>query len=173
MRRPFVFAAALLLAACLLWPGWVGAFQGEGTVRIGGMWPLSGPAAFFGKAAHGLASLAVDEINEAGGLVVEGKRVKLALHAQDEACNAEQGLAVVKRLATVDKVIFSLGPGCSSVAEPVFGTLQKKLGDASDSGLQLLFFTDIATKFGLPKLDRKSTRLNSSHRCISYAVFCL
>ena len=152
MRRPFVFAAALLLAACLLWPGWVGAFQSEGTVRIGGMWPLSGPAAFFGKAAYGLASLAVDEINEAGGLVVEGKRVKLALHAQDEACNAEQGLAVVKRLATVDKVIFSLGPGCSSVAEPVFGTLQKKLGDASDSGLQLLFFTDIATKFGLAKL---------------------
>src|SRR5207247_6240933 len=28
----------------------------------------------------------------------------------------------------------------------------KKLGDASDSGLQLLFFTDIATKFGLAKL---------------------
>src|SRR5437762_7218670 len=25
----------------------------------------------------------------------------------------------------------------------------------------------------LPNPDRKSTRLNSSHRCISYAVFCL
>src|SRR5437879_8681178 len=25
----------------------------------------------------------------------------------------------------------------------------------------------------LPSEDRKSTRLNSSHRCISYAVFCL
>src|SRR5437764_10945914 len=25
----------------------------------------------------------------------------------------------------------------------------------------------------LPMRDRKSTRLNSSHRCISYAVFCL
>src|SRR5437879_9946221 len=24
-----------------------------------------------------------------------------------------------------------------------------------------------------PQQDRKSTRLNSSHRCISYAVFCL
>src|SRR5437762_9501329 len=24
-----------------------------------------------------------------------------------------------------------------------------------------------------PRTDRKSTRLNSSHRCISYAVFCL
>src|SRR5437764_4342921 len=26
---------------------------------------------------------------------------------------------------------------------------------------------------GFRTLDRKSTRLNSSHRCISYAVFCL
>src|SRR5437879_12484252 len=25
----------------------------------------------------------------------------------------------------------------------------------------------------LERVDRKSTRLNSSHRCISYAVFCL
>src|SRR5437764_2903777 len=25
----------------------------------------------------------------------------------------------------------------------------------------------------VPNTDRKSTRLNSSHRCISYAVFCL
>src|SRR5437762_1941761 len=28
-------------------------------------------------------------------------------------------------------------------------------------------------KIALGRLDRKSTRLNSSHRCISYAVFCL
>src|SRR5437762_8629315 len=26
---------------------------------------------------------------------------------------------------------------------------------------------------GVRRIDRKSTRLNSSHRCISYAVFCL
>ena len=26
---------------------------------------------------------------------------------------------------------------------------------------------------GIHHIDRKSTRLNSSHRCISYAVFCL
>src|SRR5437762_6043349 len=29
------------------------------------------------------------------------------------------------------------------------------------------------TPSNLGALDRKSTRLNSSHRCISYAVFCL
>jgi branched-chain amino acid transport system substrate-binding protein len=143
---------AVLLIALLTLPGGVVAFQSEGTLRIGGMWALSGGAAFFGKAALGLGTLAVDEINEAGGVTVGGKRVKLTMHAQDDACNAEQGLAAVRRLATVDKVLFSLGPTCSSVAEPVFGTLQKRLGDASDTGLQLLFFTDTATKFGLAKL---------------------
>src|SRR5437867_10577984 len=34
-------------------------------------------------------------------------------------------------------------------------------------------FADKAYKNGMFYLDRKSTRLNSSHRTISYAVFCL
>src|SRR5437879_11245849 len=33
--------------------------------------------------------------------------------------------------------------------------------------------TGLAVGFGRIPEDRKSTRLNSSHRCISYAVFCL
>src|SRR5690554_7193849 len=33
--------------------------------------------------------------------------------------------------------------------------------------------TLILIKLGLPPIDRKSTRLNSSHVRISYAVFCL
>src|SRR5690625_6708114 len=38
-----------------------------------------------------------------------------------------------------------------------------------------LFYGPISDRFGrrLPLLDRKSTRLNSSHVAISYAVFCL
>jgi branched-chain amino acid transport system substrate-binding protein len=152
MKRRFGSFAAIVLSVLLALPGWAMAFQNEGTLRVGGMWALSGGAAFFGKAALGLGTLAIDEINEAGGVKIGGKAVKLTMHAQDDACNAEQGLAAVRRLATVDKVLFSLGPTCSSVAEPVFGTLQKKLGDAGDTGLQFLFFTDTATKFGLSKL---------------------
>jgi branched-chain amino acid transport system substrate-binding protein len=142
----------VLSALLWLWPAGAGAFQEEGTLRIGGMWALSGGGAFFGKASLGLANLAIDEINEAGGVKVADKRVKLQMYAQDDACTAAQGLTAVRRLADVDKVLFSLGPTCSSVAEPVFGTLQKRLGDTSDTGLQLLFFTDTATKFGLAKL---------------------
>src|SRR5437762_5681349 len=40
------------------------------------------------------------------------------------------------------------------------------------SGLGLPAST-VARARKIQQLDRKSTRLNSSHRCISYAVFCL
>jgi len=133
-------------------PGGAGAFQEEGTLRIGGMWALSGPAAYIGSSSKGLSALAVDEINEAGGVMVQGKRVKIVQSVYDDACKAEEGLTVVRRLADSDKVLFSLGPTCSSVAEPVFGILQKRLGDATDTGLQFLFFTDTAIKFGLAKI---------------------
>src|SRR5256885_11620820 len=56
----------------------------------------------------------------------------------------------------------------------------------SDVGTALLFFVIVASLFPLgvgaepnllraigPGVDRKSTRLNSSHLVISYAVFCL
>src|SRR5437762_7857123 len=49
-------------------------------------------------------------------------------------------------------------------------------GDTTQGG----FFVELHTHdssgimhLEAPKRDRKSTRLNSSHRCISYAVFCL
>src|SRR5437879_7813131 len=42
--------------------------------------------------------------------------------------------------------------------------------DKGQTGLSTAF--DLPTLMGLDR-DRKSTRLNSSHRCISYAVFCL
>src|SRR5690242_21375236 len=34
-------------------------------------------------------------------------------------------------------------------------------------------FGDLRTRQGAAQIDRKSTRLNSSHMSISYAVFCL
>jgi len=150
--RKIARVLGLMCALALLVPAGAGAFQEEGTLRIGGMWALSGPAAYIGSSSKGQASLAADEVNEAGGVAIQGKRVKLQLYTYDDACKAEEGLTVVRRLADSDKVLFSLGPTCSNVAEPVFGILQKKLGDPSDTGLQFLFFTDTAIKFGLAKI---------------------
>jgi branched-chain amino acid transport system substrate-binding protein len=44
------------------------------------------------------------------------------------------------------------------VAEPVFGILQKKAGDASDSGLQFPLYTDVAAKGGLASISEWSFR---------------
>src|SRR5437879_11522802 len=43
---------------------------------------------------------------------------------------------------------------------------------AARSGLVASVFLGLGRALG-ETIDRKSTRLNSSHRCISYAVFCL
>src|SRR5437879_7384449 len=48
---------------------------------------------------------------------------------------------------------------------PIFETVLKGISVIGSS---------VGTRADLAEvLDRKSTRLNSSHRCISYAVFCL
>jgi len=144
-----VLVCWLVSCAVYIAPLPVHSFQSENTLRIGGMWATTGGVALTGKGALNLSRLAVEEINAAGGVLVGSKRVQLELIAYDEACNAEQGLALLTRLKDVDKVLFSLGPTCSGTAEPIFNTLQKTLDDPNDHGHQFLFFTDTASKFGL------------------------
>src|SRR5437879_9500742 len=51
-----------------------------------------------------------------------------------------------------------------------FASFQRK--DDVLGGTENAAFT-LGAGLALGQVDRKSTRLNSSHRCISYAVFCL
>src|SRR6266508_2648799 len=152
MKTSRILIAALSLSITSFLPNHsANSFQPEGTLRIGGMWALTGGVALTGKGALNLSKLAIEEINAAGGVRIGSTHVKMELHAYDEACKAEEGMALLRRLADVDKVLFTMGPTCSGTAEPMVNTLQKRL-DPSDSGRQLMFFTDTASKFGLAKI---------------------
>ena len=64
---------------------------------------------------------------------------------------------MVRRIASTDAFV-AVGPTCSNVAESLFGILQKKVGDASDTGLQFPIIADVAAKGGLAKISEWSFR---------------
>lgn len=64
----------------------------EGTFKIGGMGPLTGPAAIYGTNVKNAAQIAVDEINAAGGVVVDGHHYQLELNFQDDEHDAEKAV---------------------------------------------------------------------------------
>src|SRR5437879_10629279 len=69
--------------------------------------------------------------------------------------------------ATSDSPPAVMDPGLRS---RLMSLLDRPFEMASGAGHDAAIFA----KVGIPSaMDRKSTRLNSSHRCISYAVFCL
>src|SRR5437762_6547727 len=63
--------------------------------------------------------------------------------------------------------IFTSSPGDSSIGMNVAAMALR------DSKLLIDVNRDVNQTAAIVYGDRKSTRLNSSHRCISYAVFCL
>ena len=101
---------------------------------------------------------AAEEINKAGGVTLgDGSKAKFTVEFLDDRCNAEEGISVVRRIASSDAFV-AVGPTCSNVAESLFGILQKKVGDASDSGLQFPIIADVAAKGGLAKISEWSFR---------------
>ncbi len=130
----------------------------ERTVKITGFGAKSGVVRVFGVNSEAALKAAAEEINKAGGVTLgDGAKAKFAIEFLDDRCNAEEGISVVRRIASSDAFI-AVGPTCSNVAESLFGILQKKVGDASDSGLQFPIIADVAAKTGLAKISEWAFR---------------
>src|SRR5256885_5870686 len=68
-----------------------------------------------------------------------------------------------------DLMVVFLGLELMSVCVYVLAGINRRSPSAAEAALKYFLLGSFATAF----LDRKSTRLNSSHLVISYAVFCL
>ena len=153
--RKYAFVLAPLVAALLP----LSAMSQESEVKIYGFGAKSGVVRIFGLNSEAAMKAAADQINKAGGVTLgDGAKGKLVLEYLDDRCTAEEGINALRRIAAQPDSFIAVGPTCSNVAEPVFGILQKKVGDASDTGLQFPIFTDVAAKGGLASMSQWSFR---------------
>lgn len=84
-------------------PGWSQDKQGD--IKLGFIGPLTGPAASYGIAQMRAISLAVDEVNTAGG--VNGK--KLDVIFEDSQMDPNKSISAMKKLVDIDKVPVVIG----------------------------------------------------------------
>ena len=79
--------------------------NGDDVIKIGLFQPLTGPSSLMGTAGYNSAKLAVEEINEAGGIL--GKKVELIPY--DDKSSPEEAVKAVTRMIEVDEVDAIIG----------------------------------------------------------------
>lgn len=84
-----------------------GSSTGSGdTIKIGVSGPTTGDSAESGVNVNTGIQMAVDEVNEAGGITIDGKKKQVEVIYYDTGSNAQTGLSNCEKLITSDKVDF-------------------------------------------------------------------
>lgn len=103
------------LASCL--PN--GAQPPMNEIRIGLLAEITGSIPNVGKSSVDAANMAVQEINDAGGLTIGNKKLKIVLVVEDIQDNAETAVAMAEKLINQENVVAIIGPQASRNAIPV------------------------------------------------------
>jgi branched-chain amino acid transport system substrate-binding protein len=110
---PLAAAIALALSAS--------AHAQEQVVKIAHVGPITGPIAHIGKDNENGAKMAIEELN-AKGIILDGKKAKFVLMAEDDASDPKQATAVAQKLvdAKVAGVIGHVNSGTSIPASKIY-----------------------------------------------------
>ncbi len=92
------------------------------TIKIGGLFAVTGPAAFLGEPERNAAQMVVDGINRAGGI----KGQKLELVAYDTAGDATKAVQLATKLIKNDKVVAIVGPSTTGESMAVVPVAEKE-----------------------------------------------
>lgn len=91
-------------------------------VKIGGLFAVTGPAAFLGEPERNTAKMIVDEINKAGG--VKGRKLELVVY--DTAGDATKAVQLATKLIKDDKVVTIIGPSTTGETMAVIPVAEKE-----------------------------------------------
>ena len=112
MKKVLSVLVMLLFAVCLFGCGG----EKADTIKLGSSGPLSGSASIYGQAVKKGIELAVEEINAAGGVNVDGKMMKFELvdFVNDEADAGKAATALTSLVSKkVDVVVGAVTSGAT------------------------------------------------------------
>ncbi len=117
MQMKFKLTVVAALAAI----AGVASAQDVQTVKIGHVAPISGPQAAYGKDNENGARMAIEDLN-GQNIVINGKKIKFELVAEDDAADPKQGTAAAQKLcdAKVAGVAGHLNSGTTIPASKVY-----------------------------------------------------
>jgi len=156
-----LIVTVLLISACAGCGEKPGASSDEDAITIGVLVPTSGSEAYYGNDMYQSYQLAVEEINEAGGVL--GR--KLALYPADDGCDANMATQAATKIIS-NGVDFVVGGYCSGATLPALSLFF----DAD-----LLMLISAANSTDITALDlNQSFMLNSpgTHAAVTLTDLC-
>lgn len=155
MKKVLSVLVMLLFAVCLFGCGGGSA----DTIKLGSSGPLSGSASIYGQAVKKGIELAVEEINAAGGVNVDGKMMKFELvdFVNDEADAGKAATALTKLVSKkVDVVVGAVTSGAT----------EGLINEAVKYGVPVITPTGTADKLTVgEKGDQRAERENIFRAC--------
>jgi branched-chain amino acid transport system substrate-binding protein len=108
MRKAFLFVVLAGVMVGLSLYGYPALAADE--IKIGNIWPMTGPGALWGMPFHNVVQYQADQINAKGGLTVGGKKYLIKIIKEDTKYVPSEARKVTEKLIYQDKVKFILGP---------------------------------------------------------------
>ncbi len=97
------------------------------TIKIGSMFELTGSAAAYGTSMNNAVSMAVDEINDAGG--IDGRTIEIVEY--DTKTDETEAASLTTRLGTRDQVSAIIGPATT-------GSMQAAIPNANNAEIPIM-----------------------------------
>ena len=85
------------------------------TIRIAVVWPHSGPGALNGQMGWLCATFVAYDINKRGGIMVDGKKKKIALFKADSQSRPDAAKKILERMVLQEKVHAFIGTSGSNI----------------------------------------------------------